>query len=91
MAFDESKLTLIAHGSGNQLFQYITDDSLETVETAGYAKTITMRKGDAIIVSAGLGDTGTPEVGLYVVAKVADGVASLASVSTATQTSDSAG
>lgn len=86
MAFNEEKLTLVAHGSGNQLFQYVTEDALATVEASGYAATETMRKGDAVMVSAGLGSNGTPELGFYMVSAVTDGVASLTPVTVKAQT-----
>ncbi len=90
MAFNEKKLTLVAHGSGNQLFQYVTEDTLATVAASGYANTETMRKGDAVMVSAGLGSSGDPELGFYMVSAVTDGVATLVPVTAKEQTAEAA-
>lgn len=54
MAFDNSKLTLLAHGNDNKLFFYDEDtDSLATVNTAGYINTsddnVRLTAGDQII------------------------------------------
>jgi hypothetical protein len=75
MAFTEKTLTLVAHGSGNQVFQYVTDDNLAAVETAGYFTTELLKKGDVILASLDM--DGTPKLVIYLVSAVSSGVATI--------------
>ena len=75
MAFTEKTLTLVAHGSGNQVFQYVTDDNLAAVETAGYFTTELLKKGDVILASLDM--DGTPKLVIYLVSAASSGVATI--------------
>lgn len=75
MAFTEKTLTLIAHGSGNQVFQYVTNDDLATVKGTGYFATDLLKKGDVILTSLDL--DGTPAFTTLMASAVASGVATV--------------
>lgn len=79
MAFENKKLCLIAHSSGNQIFHYVSNDDATAVETANYfnqaCETANLKKGDVVIASLDL--DGTPAIKTYMVSDISAGVVSV--------------
>lgn len=75
MAFTQSNLILVAHGSSNQLFQYVTNDDLTSVKGEGYFTTPVLSKGDVIFASLSMDST--PELATLLVAEVEGGIATV--------------
>jgi hypothetical protein len=68
MAYNSSKLSVLAYANGFTLWHYSTEDTAATADTAGYFNKAAdmLRTGDMILVNV---DTaGTPGAGVFVVA-----------------------
>ena len=89
MAFTEKTLTLVAHGSGNQVFQYITNDDLATIKTSGYFATDLLKKGDVILTSLDL--DGTPAFVTLMASAVSSGIATVVEATVSSCTACQAG
>jgi hypothetical protein len=68
MAYNPSKLSVLAYANGFTLWHYSTSDSAAAADTAGYFNKAAdmLRTGDMILVNVETG--GTPGAGLFVVA-----------------------
>ncbi|TXH13840.1 MAG: hypothetical protein E6R03_10575 [Hyphomicrobiaceae bacterium] len=65
MAFDKTKLSVLAYANGFTLFHYITKDDNTAIVTSGYANTAAaqLRVGDMIL--ANVDTDGTPDAKMY--------------------------
>lgn len=68
MAYNASKLSVLAYANGFTLWHYSTIDPAATVDSAGYFNSAAdmLRSGDMILANLDTG--GTPSAGLFVVA-----------------------
>lgn len=68
MAYNPSKLSVLAYANGFTLWHYSTTDTAASADTAGYFNKAAdmLRAGDMILANLDTG--GTPSAGLFVVA-----------------------
>lgn len=68
MAYNPSKLSVLAYANGFTLWHYSTEDTADAVDTAAYFNKAAdmLRAGDMILVN--VNTAGTPSAGLFVVA-----------------------
>lgn len=73
MAYLSKDLSVLAYANGFTLWHYLTADTADTVDNAGYFNSACdmLRAGDIIIANVDTG--GTPKAGLFFVSQAASG------------------
>lgn len=82
MAYDSKNFSVMAYANGFTLWNYSSEDNLETVKGSGYFNDIApfARKGDMILTNAATG--GSLEPAVLSVSSIEDGTVTVAALAT---------